>query len=57
MVGMISLRGSDFPMGTNRSNDEETSLKLFSGADPINFPDVVVLLRLNVSRPLWGRRR
>jgi hypothetical protein len=57
MVGMISLRGSDFPMGTNRSNDEETSLKLFSGADPINFPDVVVLLRFNVSRPLWGRRR
>jgi len=27
-------------MGTNRSDDEETSLKLFSGADPINFPFV-----------------
>jgi hypothetical protein len=25
-------------LGTNRSNDEETSLKLFSGADPINLP-------------------
>ncbi|HSP44156.1 MAG TPA: hypothetical protein VLO11_14875, partial [Luteolibacter sp.] len=31
------LRGLWFGQGTNRSRDEETSLKLFSGADPINF--------------------
>ena len=37
MVGMISCVVL-VVLGTNRSNDEETSLKLFSGADPINFP-------------------
>jgi hypothetical protein len=37
MVGMISCVVL-VVLGANRSNDEETSLKLFSGADPINFP-------------------
>jgi hypothetical protein len=37
MVGMISCVVLVL-LGANRSDDEETSLKLFSGADPINFP-------------------
>jgi hypothetical protein len=57
MVGMISCVVLVW-LGANRSNDEETSLKLFSGADPINFPCVENLPSgIQKAGRIAGRRR
>jgi hypothetical protein len=53
MVGMISCVVLVW-LRANRSDDKETLLKLFSGADPINFPCFNGLPLEKVGRPSCG---